>query len=177
MRKIALVALLASGCGGSAITNLSQGSPAQPFHKAEYVRPSAPVPPTSSPTTTVPEARPRRKVARSAPARVSATRTGAPSPTRTTPRPAVSSSTGGRRVSSTAYCLTGTMANGQRAARGYVAMNGVPMGSRWQVVETGATYTVGDRIGHSSQFDIAMPGDCAAARAYGRRTIHVRRVG
>ena len=82
-----------------------------------------------------------------------------------------------RTVSSTAYCLEGTMANGQRVYRGAVAMNGVPLGSKWQVIETGAVYTVADRIGHGSGFDIAMPGDCAAARAYGRRTITVRRVG
>ena len=80
-----------------------------------------------------------------------------------------------RRVESTAYCLTGTMANGQRVYRGAVAMNGVPLGSVWQV-DGGGTYTVADRIGHSSQFDIAMPGDCAGAIAYGRRVITVRRV-
>lgn len=80
-----------------------------------------------------------------------------------------------RIVQSTAYCLTGTMANGQRTYRGAVAMNGVPLGSQW-MTNTGAVYTVADRIGHSSQFDIAMPGDCAAARAYGRRVIKVRRI-
>jgi 3D (Asp-Asp-Asp) domain-containing protein len=97
-----------------------------------------------------------------------------PAPATPAPRPARTGDT--RTVSSTAYCLTGTMANGQRVYRGAVAMNGVPMGSRWQVVETGAVYTVADRIGHSSGFDIAMPGDCSGARAYGRRTITVRRV-
>lgn len=81
-----------------------------------------------------------------------------------------------RRVASTAYCLTGTMANGQRVYSGAVAMNGVPMGSRWEVVGTGRVYTVADRIGHGSQFDIAMPGNCAAARGYGRRFITIRRV-
>ncbi len=80
-----------------------------------------------------------------------------------------------RVVTSTAYCLTGTMANGQRAHAGAVAMNGVPLGSVWAVDGAG-TYTVADRIGHGSQFDIAMPGDCGAAIAYGRRTITVRRV-
>lgn len=80
------------------------------------------------------------------------------------------------RVSSTAYCLTGGMANGQRAARGFVAMNGVPMGSRWEV-EGGPTYTVGDRIGSGSGFDVAMPGDCAGAKVYGRRSLTVTRVG
>jgi 3D (Asp-Asp-Asp) domain-containing protein len=79
-------------------------------------------------------------------------------------------------VSSTAYCLTGVMANGQRVFRGAVAMNGVPLGSRWRVVETGEVFVVADRIGHGSGFDIAMPGDCDGARRYGRRTITVERV-
>lgn len=81
-----------------------------------------------------------------------------------------------RTVVSTAYCLTGVMANGQPARRGAVAMNSVPLGSIWQI-EGGGTYVVADRVGHGSQFDIAMPGDCDAARAYGRRTVTVRRVG
>jgi 3D (Asp-Asp-Asp) domain-containing protein len=55
-------------------------------------------------------------------------------------------------------------------------MNGVPLGSRWRV-SGGGTYTVTDRIGHGSGFDVAMPGDCAAARLYGRRTVTVTRVG
>lgn len=80
------------------------------------------------------------------------------------------------RVTSTAYCLTGTMANGQRVFAGAVAMNGQPFGSRWRVVDTGAEYVVADRIGHGSQFDIAMPGDCAAAIRYGRRTVTIERV-
>lgn len=81
-----------------------------------------------------------------------------------------------RTVTSTAYCLTGAMANGQRARVGAVAMNGVPLGSVWEV-EGGGTYVVADRVERGSEFDIAMPGDCAAARAYGRRTVTVRRVG
>lgn len=81
-----------------------------------------------------------------------------------------------RTVSSTAYCLTGTMANGQRVFRGAVAMNGVPLGSRWRIVG-GGTFVVADRIGHGSGFDIAMPGDCDGARRYGRRTVTIERVG
>ena len=87
---------------------------------------------------------------------------------------------GVRLVSSTAYCLTGTMANGQRVYHGAAAMNGVPLGARYRVLSgpyAGRTLVVADRIGHSSQFDIAMPGDCDAARRYGRRTISVERVG
>lgn len=84
--------------------------------------------------------------------------------------------TGGeeRRVSSTAYCLTSRTASGGRGYVGSVAMNGVPIGSRWQV-DGGGTYTVNDRIGHGSGFDVWMPS-CAAALEYGRRTITVRRV-
>lgn len=82
-----------------------------------------------------------------------------------------------RRVSSTAYCLTGTMANGERAHAGAVAMNGVRFGTRFEVLtgpQAGQVLTVKDRIGHGSQFDVAMPGDCAAARQYGRRSISIR---
>lgn len=84
-----------------------------------------------------------------------------------------------RTVSSTAYCLTGTMANGQRVHDGAVAMNGVGFGVRWRVLSgpmAGRVFTVKDRIGHSSQFDIAMPGRCDAARRYGRHTITIERV-
>jgi hypothetical protein len=84
-----------------------------------------------------------------------------------------------RTVRSTAYCLTGTMASGKRAFDGAVAMNGAPKGSRWRVLsgpQVGRTLTVEDRIGHGSQFDIAMPGRCAAARQYGRHTIKIQRV-
>lgn len=101
------------------------------------------------------------------------------SPAQVAPAPKLPVSATGetRRVSSTAYCLTGTMASGKRVYSGAVAMNGVPFGSRWYAVELGRTFTVEDRIGHSSQFDIAMPGDCAGARQYGRRTLTIRRVG
>lgn len=84
-----------------------------------------------------------------------------------------------RTVSSTAYCLTGRMASGKRVYRGAVAMNNVPLGSRWKILTgplKGQTLTVEDRIGHSSQFDVAMPGDCRAARRYGRQRIRIQRV-
>lgn len=82
-------------------------------------------------------------------------------------------------VSSTAYCLTGRMASGRRVYVGAVAMNGEPFGARWEVLSgplRGRVLIVEDRIGHSSQFDVAMPGDCPAAVRYGRRTIEIRRV-
>lgn len=81
-----------------------------------------------------------------------------------------------REVSSTAYCLTGTMASGKRVYSGAVAMNNVPFGTRYRVLTgpaTGRVLTVEDRIGHSSDFDIAFPGDCESARKYGRRQIRV----
>lgn len=81
-----------------------------------------------------------------------------------------------RRVSSTAYCLRTPTANGERGYPGSVAMNGVPLGSRWRVNETGIVYRVNDRIGHGSGFDIWM-ASCSEAVMYGRRTVTVERVG
>lgn len=103
----------------------------------------------------------------------------APRASRGAPAGRVRSPAGGgttRSVSSTAYCLRGTMANGQQVHAGAVAMNGVPFGSRWRVVETGAVYVVADRIGHSSEFDVWM-ASCADARRYGRRQVTVERIG
>lgn len=80
-------------------------------------------------------------------------------------------------MESTAYCLTGTMANGERVYRGAVAANRWPLGTRVWVSDSpygAGTFEVADRIGHSSQLDFGMPGDCAGARQWGRRTIRVR---
>jgi 3D (Asp-Asp-Asp) domain-containing protein len=91
--------------------------------------------------------------------------------TRRAPAPAMGiGPSGARRVASTAYCLKGHMADGQVVHSSAVAMNGVPLGSRFQVLETGVIYTVEDRIGSGSQFDIWM-SSCAAAVQYGRRNI------
>lgn len=82
-------------------------------------------------------------------------------------------------MSSTAYCLTGRMASGRFTYYGAAAMNGVPLGSRYQVLSgprSGTTLVVEDRIGHSSGFDIAYPGNCGAATSYGRRTITIQQV-
>lgn len=82
-------------------------------------------------------------------------------------------------VSSTAYCLTGTMASGKRVYPGAVAMNGPAFGTRFEVLSgpaAGRTLVVEDRIGHGSSFDIAMPGNCPGARDYGRRRIQIRRL-
>jgi hypothetical protein len=84
-----------------------------------------------------------------------------------------------RSVDSTAYCLRGTMANGEQVHDGAVAMNNVPFGARWKVLSgsmAGRIFTVKDRIGHSSEFDIWM-SSCDAAWYYGRQQIHIERVG
>lgn len=83
-----------------------------------------------------------------------------------------------QRLNSTAYCLTGRMANGQYAHDGAVAVNNVPFGTRYHVHTgplAGRTFVVKDRVGWGSEFDVAMPGRCQDARNYGRRTITVER--
>lgn len=104
--------------------------------------------------------------------------TTAPPGTRPTPRPAAAAD-GSRRVVSTGYCLEGTTASGRLVGPGTVAMNGVPLGTRWRVHDgpfAGATLEVIDRIGHGTDFDIWFER-CDDAMAYGRRTITVERVG
>jgi hypothetical protein len=94
-------------------------------------------------------------------------------------RSTVQDPAGLRRVSSTAYCLTGTMASGRRTYWGAAAMNGTPLGSTYQVLDgprAGETFVIEDRIGYGSTFDIAYPGDCRGAYNYGRRTISIRPV-
>lgn len=71
------------------------------------------------------------------------------------------------------------MASGRNTYWGAAAMNGVPLGSRYRVLDgprAGSTLVVEDRIGHGSAFDVAYPGNCGAARAYGRRTISIQQV-
>jgi hypothetical protein len=68
------------------------------------------------------------------------------------------------------------MANGRPAHRGAVAMNGVPFGTRFRVLDgplAGAVLVVSDRIGSGSEFDVAFPGDCPRAIKYGRRTVRI----
>lgn len=87
--------------------------------------------------------------------------------------------TGELRVDSTAYCLSGYMANGQQTASGAAAMNGVPLGTKFRVRSgplRGKILTVKDRVGSGSDFDVAMPDRCGAAERYGRRVINIRRV-
>jgi hypothetical protein len=71
------------------------------------------------------------------------------------------------------------MASGRNTYWGAAAMNGVPLGTRYAVLSgprAGSTLVVEDRIGHGSSFDIAYPGNCGAARSYGRRTISIQQV-
>lgn len=84
-------------------------------------------------------------------------------------------SDGSGGISSTAYCLTGRMANGETARVGAVAANRWPLGTRLRVTPSpvGEIVVVADRIGSGSELDFALPGDCGAARAWGRRTVTV----
>jgi 3D (Asp-Asp-Asp) domain-containing protein len=82
---------------------------------------------------------------------------------------------GHRMISSTGYCETGRMANGQIAHEGAVSSHVLPRGSRWRVLSgpyAGAVLVVED-TGPLATFDIAMPGRCAQAIDYGRRTIEI----
>lgn len=68
------------------------------------------------------------------------------------------------------------MANGHRTHRGAVAANAWPLGTVLHVSDSPygpGLFTVEDRIGHGSQLDFAMPGDCTGAREWGRRTVQV----
>lgn len=112
-----------------------------------------------------------------------------PDPARTTttrvsrsaarPRPSVSSrapvaAAGSTHLSSTAYCETGLTASGQHPYFGSAAGNRWPFGTRLHIVELGRDVIINDRIGRGSELDIAFPGNCPAARAYGRRTITIQ---
>lgn len=94
----------------------------------------------------------------------------------TPPKPSSSArADGSATVSATAYCLTGTMADGTPAHRGAVAANRWPLGTRLRVSSSpvGEIVTVEDRIGSGSDLDFALPGSCDEARSWGRRTITV----
>lgn len=84
----------------------------------------------------------------------------------------------GRAINSSAYCETGRMANGQFAHDGAVSSKILPRGSRWLVLDgrfAGRVFTVED-TGSLAIFDVALPGRCTAARAYGAPTIHIEEV-
>jgi len=80
-------------------------------------------------------------------------------------------------VVSTAYCLSGTMADGSQVRAGSVASNGFPLGSTLEIrpSPTGRRYfTVRDRIGWGTQLDFWL-SSCSDARRWGRRTVRLRR--
>jgi 3D (Asp-Asp-Asp) domain-containing protein len=80
-------------------------------------------------------------------------------------------------VVSTAYCLSGQMADGSQVRDGSVASNAYPLGSELEIrpSPTGRRYyRVRDRIGWGTQLDFWLP-TCSAARAWGRRTVRIRR--
>lgn len=80
-------------------------------------------------------------------------------------------------TSSTAYCLQGRMADGTYVRAGSIAHNGYPLGTHVTVSPspTGRRhFVVRDRIGWGTQLDFWL-GSCAAARSWGRRTVHVLR--
>jgi 3D (Asp-Asp-Asp) domain-containing protein len=73
-------------------------------------------------------------------------------------------------VVSTAYCLSGTMADGTPVQAGSVANNFLPLGTRVTVSASPAQtrrYVVRDRIGWGTQLDFWTPS-CATARGSDR---------
>lgn len=85
------------------------------------------------------------------------------------------SNAGVMRVQSTAYCLSGRMADGSYVRLGSVAMNILPLGKKIRVSRspTGIrTNVVRDRIGWGTQLDFWV-SSCAQARAWGRRMVTV----
>jgi 3D (Asp-Asp-Asp) domain-containing protein len=80
-------------------------------------------------------------------------------------------------VTSTAYCLRGTMANGRGVHYGAVAMNILPLGKRIRTNRSPfgrhRRFRVEDRIGWGTQLDFWVPS-CGMAYAWGRRTVRVR---
>lgn len=86
--------------------------------------------------------------------------------------PAIGSST----VTSTAYCQTGTMADGRQTYQGAVAGDRWPLGTRLAVSDSPdgpEVVTVADRIGAGSDLDFALPGQCQRALDWGRHPVRV----
>jgi 3D (Asp-Asp-Asp) domain-containing protein len=80
-------------------------------------------------------------------------------------------------LSSTAYCSSGTTADGSQTRPGIVASNLYRLGTRLRVSRSPygrwRVFVVRDRVGHSSQLDFYV-ASCARAIHWGRRTVHVR---
>jgi hypothetical protein len=102
-----------------------------------------------------------------------------PPPTTTSstsmPRAHETAPTAGRSISSTAYCESGRMANGEIAHDGAVSSKVLARGTSWRVLSgpfAGRVFIVKD-TGSLAFFDIAMPGRCEEAVRYGRRNIQI----
>lgn len=79
-------------------------------------------------------------------------------------------------VVSTAYCLSGTMADGSYTRAGSVANNHLSLGTRVEVTTSptqGRSFVVRDRIGWGTQLDFWVPS-CARALLWGRRVVGLR---
>jgi len=80
-------------------------------------------------------------------------------------------------VVSTAYCLSGAMADGTPTRPGSVASNRFPLGAELEIrpSPTGQRYfRVRDRIGWGTELDFWLPS-CSDALRWGRRTVRLRR--
>lgn len=78
-------------------------------------------------------------------------------------------------VSSTSYCQSGIMADGQMTHMGAAAGNMWPLGTRLEILtgsHQGTSVTIEDRIGWGSQLDF-FTWSCRAAIDYGREQIEV----
>ena len=78
-------------------------------------------------------------------------------------------------VSSTSYCQSGIMADGQMTHMGAAAGNMWPLGTRLEILSgshQGTSVTIEDRIGWGSQLDF-FTWSCRAAIDYGREQIEV----
>lgn len=140
---------------------------------AVLVEPSTSTSDTTSTTSTVVE-----RTTTTARASRSYTRPVSPAPNLTS-RPGATAGpvgAGGITLTSTAYCETSRMADGQPAHIGAVAANGWPLGTRLKVSDSPygpGVFTVDDRYGYGTQLDFATAGDCMLARQWGRRTVTV----
>lgn len=72
------------------------------------------------------------------------------------------------------YCLSGTMADGQQVHQGAIATldRSIPFGTHITVPGMG-TYTVEDRVGYGTDFDV-WTSSCAMADRWGRHHLQVR---
>lgn len=83
----------------------------------------------------------------------------------------------GLPTTSTAYCLSGVMADGSYVRAGSVAHNGYALGTHITVRPAFVgrhRFIVRDRIGWGTQLDFWTPY-CGTAFAWGRRTVRVRK--